>query len=203
MYIKNIEAVTRLHICPKCKIYCLAATDHGNYHKYRFEKHVEKCTGKFKPELILPTTRKPYVPHIQKNKIFAYLFAHDRINEYEPIRNYITFDFKTIEHRENKRISEKMISLGTLIPISIAWTIKGKSTKTKFLMNEDSQNIDIFINNWLNQMFQDVQEIYEIRKKFNEKMKEIENEEENEENEEEQNNDKNKKKIKNLRILKF
>jgi hypothetical protein len=67
MYIKDIEAVTKLHICPKCKTYCLAATDKGNYHKERFEAHVDKCTGKFKPELCLPPVRTPYVPHIQKN----------------------------------------------------------------------------------------------------------------------------------------
>jgi hypothetical protein len=45
-YIKNIEGLTKCHICPKCNNYMLSAFHNKNYHKEYFEKHVEKCDGK-------------------------------------------------------------------------------------------------------------------------------------------------------------
>jgi hypothetical protein len=45
MYIKDIQKYTKLHICPKCG-YVQPATDHGSYHRKRFEEHVQKCEGR-------------------------------------------------------------------------------------------------------------------------------------------------------------
>jgi hypothetical protein len=47
MYIKNIQKYTKLHICPKCG-YIHPPTDHGSYHKERFEEHIQNCEGKTK-----------------------------------------------------------------------------------------------------------------------------------------------------------
>jgi hypothetical protein len=44
MYIKDLENFMKLQVCPKCD-YIPPATDHGSYHKERFEDHVKNCNG--------------------------------------------------------------------------------------------------------------------------------------------------------------
>jgi hypothetical protein len=95
MYIKDIQKYTKLHICPKCG-YISPATDHGSYNRDRFEEHINNCEGKIKRSLCLNKQSVPFIPHIQKNPIFAYLLAHNRKNEYRVIQEYITFDFETV-----------------------------------------------------------------------------------------------------------
>jgi uncharacterized protein (DUF2225 family) len=74
MYIKDIQKYTKVHICPKCG-YIPPATDHGSYHRERFEEHVQNCEGKIKRSLCLNEQSVPFIPHIQNNPIFAYLLA--------------------------------------------------------------------------------------------------------------------------------
>jgi hypothetical protein len=80
MYIKDIQNYTKLHICPKCG-YIPPAIDHGSYNKDRFKEHVENCDGKLKRKLCLDEQSVPFIPHIQKNPVFAYLFANNCKND--------------------------------------------------------------------------------------------------------------------------
>jgi hypothetical protein len=106
MYIKDIQKYTKLHICPKCG-YIPPASQHGSYHKDRFNEHVQNCEGRIKRSLCLNEQSVPFIPHIQKNPIFAYLLAHNRKNEYKIIQKYITFDFETVMKKETKLLTKQ------------------------------------------------------------------------------------------------
>jgi hypothetical protein len=70
MYIKDIQKYTKLHICP------------NTYKKERFEEHVNNCEGKILRSICLNEQSIPFIPHIQKNSVYAYLLAHNCSNEY-------------------------------------------------------------------------------------------------------------------------
>jgi hypothetical protein len=74
MFIKDVQTLTKLHICPKCG-YCPPASQNNNYNKDRFETHVKYCTGKRQTHLKLMECSILYVPPIFKNRMFAYLYA--------------------------------------------------------------------------------------------------------------------------------
>jgi hypothetical protein len=74
MYVIYIQKYSKLHICTKCG-YILLATDYKSYHKERFEEHVNNCEGKLSRSIRLKEQSIPFIPHIQKNPIFAYLLA--------------------------------------------------------------------------------------------------------------------------------
>jgi hypothetical protein len=82
MYIKDIQKYTKLHICHKCG-YIPPASNGGCYHKERFEEHVENCNGNLVRKLRLNEQSVPFIPHIQKNPVFAYLLVSNRKNDYE------------------------------------------------------------------------------------------------------------------------
>jgi hypothetical protein len=48
------------------------------------------------------------------------------------------------------------------LTISVAWTVVGKETRTEAIFIENKSEID-FINEWIIKMFQEGQEIYDIR----------------------------------------
>jgi hypothetical protein len=100
MYIKDIQKYTKLHICPKCG-YMPPANQHGCYHKDRFEEHMQNYESKIKRSLCLNEQSVSFIPHIQKNPIFAYLLACNRKDEYKVIQEYITFDFETVVKKRN------------------------------------------------------------------------------------------------------
>jgi hypothetical protein len=68
-FIKNVENLTKCHICPKCNNYMSSASDHGSYQKKKFEGHVANCDGKNIPQIHLENYLSPYVPHFQKNQL--------------------------------------------------------------------------------------------------------------------------------------
>jgi hypothetical protein len=101
-----IQKYTKLHICPKCG-YIPPASQHGSYHRERFEEHINNCDGGIKRSLCLNKQSVPFIPHIQKNPIFAYLLAHNGKNEYHVVQEYITFDFETVMKKETYKITDK------------------------------------------------------------------------------------------------
>jgi hypothetical protein len=129
MHIKDIQKYTKLHICPKCG-YIPPATDYGSYHKERFEEHIQSCEGKIKRSLCLNEQSVPFIPHIQKNPIFAYLLAHNRKNEYQVVQEYITFDFETVMKKETHKITEKTESYAQQLPLSVAYYFNTETEKT-------------------------------------------------------------------------
>jgi hypothetical protein len=92
MYIKDIQNFTKMHICPKCG-YIPPATQRGHYDKDTFEEHVNNCTSKITRSLCLNDQSTPFIPHIQKNPVYAFLLAYDRKDEYKTVHKYTTYDF--------------------------------------------------------------------------------------------------------------
>jgi hypothetical protein len=159
MYIKDIQKYTKLHICPKCG-YISPATDHKSYYKEHFEEHVNNCKGKLSKSICLNEQSIPFILHIQKNPTFAYLLAHNHKNKYQVIQEYITYDFETVMKREIQKITDKT-SYTQQQPPSVTYYINNNESKTsKFLYRRTNVN-EIFINNWFNSLFTDVQKIFE------------------------------------------
>jgi hypothetical protein len=117
---KDIEGLTECHICPKCNNYMLSACHNKNYHKEYFEKHVEKCDGKIHANLKLDHFAKPYIPHLMKNKLFAFLYANNRVSEYRYLDEYITYDFETISKSVNEKFGKSSNQDSTLHAVSVA-----------------------------------------------------------------------------------
>jgi hypothetical protein len=167
MFIKDIEALTKLHICPKCHVYILTGHNNGNYRKDLFDKHVEKCDGTTKPKLCLRDVSIPYVPHIFKNPLYAFLLANGRENEYVPISNYITYDFETVNENVNEKYGENCNWDSKLHLVSGAWTRRlGDKIESDSLFRPSSMSIPKFVNNWLTRMFEVAVPIYEAEQKY-------------------------------------
>jgi 5'(3')-deoxyribonucleotidase len=52
MYIKDLKALTSIHLCHKCKTYLLTKNSF-NRHRDRFYAHADKCDGRFHPKIRL------------------------------------------------------------------------------------------------------------------------------------------------------
>jgi hypothetical protein len=116
----------------------------------------------------LKETSLPNVPHLQKNPVLAYLLAHDRVDEYQYIRDYMTYDFETMTAPINKEYGKKCVCNGILSPLLVTWTIKNnKKVDSKSKFNTNSPNE--FINDWLN-MFEDAEEIYKSQNSYYESL---------------------------------
>ena len=71
MWIKNVESLTGLLFCPKCKqLICRKDSAHG---ERTFKRHTNKCDGSpvHAKELKLDNISLPYCPHILKNLQYA------------------------------------------------------------------------------------------------------------------------------------
>jgi hypothetical protein len=73
-----------------------SASCHGSYQKKQFDDRVAKCDGKNEPQLNLADYSSSYVLHLLKNKLYAFLYANDRVEEYRFVDEYITYDFETV-----------------------------------------------------------------------------------------------------------
>jgi hypothetical protein len=153
MYIKDIQKYTKPHICPKCR-YILPAIQHGSYNRERFEDHIQNCDG-------LNEQSVPFIPHIQKNPIFAYLLAHNRKNEYQVVQEYITFDFETVMKKETHKITEKTESYAQQLPLSVVYYVNTETEKTTRFLYRGVASNEVFINSWLNMLFNDAQQIFQ------------------------------------------
>jgi hypothetical protein len=123
MYIKDLEGLTSFHICPKCKLYCQSNSGkHGHRHKELMDKHIEKCDGKFHTKLSLPKFAEPYDP-VMRNELWAYLFAHNRKEEYKPETNYLVFDIETVNGIVNESFGKGSVLESTLPVITSAWGV--------------------------------------------------------------------------------
>ena len=150
MWIKNVESLTGLLFCPKCKqLICRRDSAHGDR---TFKKHTNKCDGNpvHAKELKLDKLSLPYCPHILKNLQYAYCLANNL--SYEPIKYYITYDFETMEQPLNIA-TKKTIVNSQLVPISVASTFHtkaGDNTITYDIRDSDSTH---FITKWIQALF--------------------------------------------------
>jgi hypothetical protein len=168
MYAKNIEKVAGIHICPKCGLYTAQASDNNNnYRPKRFEEHVKKCDGKFHQSLRLNKIPKPDATFLQKNPVFAYLYAHDRKEEYKPVSDYMLYDFETVCGETNTDLNtNKTTFLGNLEPITVAWLSSINNIKQTHSLYRDNKTVSEFIDEWLNIMFEEAKPIYESRNEW-------------------------------------
>ncbi|KAA6365732.1 MAG: hypothetical protein EZS28_038741 [Streblomastix strix] len=128
-------------------------TKNSNY-KRDYEKHIVKCEqrgGKLVKTIKLDQVQKPSVSHIVQNKTFEYLLAHGREKEFKPTQYYITYDLETVEKIVNKSFGKSSKQISELVPLSVASTIKNKAGVR--IIYYDLRNGDDFINQWLNQIF--------------------------------------------------
>jgi hypothetical protein len=111
----------------------------------------------------------PNVPQLQKNPVLAYLLVHNRV-EFQYIRDYMTYDFETMTAPINKEYGKKYVCNGILSPLSVAWTIKKIKkvvSKSKFISTNSPNE---FINDWLKNMFEDVEDIYKYQNSYYESL---------------------------------
>jgi hypothetical protein len=117
--------------------------------------------AKIKRSLCLNEQSVPFIPHIQKNSIFASLLAHNRKNEYHVVQEYITFDFETIMKKETHKITDKKESYAQQLPLSIAYYVNNACEKTTRFLYRGVTSNETFINIWLNMLFNNAQQIFE------------------------------------------
>jgi hypothetical protein len=68
MFIKDLEALTNFHVCPKCKNYLLSKSSFED-HKERFDKHVKNCDGKFHSRINLKFHSRGYLQKEDKQNM--------------------------------------------------------------------------------------------------------------------------------------
>ena len=165
MYIKDAEKLTGLLVCPKCKSYIVRGI---NNHK-RFEKHVNKCDGKFKKNFIAEKQSLPYCPHILLNPVYEYCLAHNL--KFQPQQYYMTYDFETMENVINETVTKSTTINSRLVPLSVSCCIKYSSgTLTKHF---DARDKD-FIIHWIEYMFNQAHLIINDKVNFYKQMLNIE-----------------------------
>ena len=156
MFLKDAEKLTGLLVCPKCKSYVVRGI---NNHK-RFEKHVNKCDGKFKKNYIAEKESLPYCPHILSNPVYEYCLAHNL--QFKPQQYYMTYDFETMEQVINESLTKSTIVNSRLVPLSVSCCIKSASQITT--KHFDARDKD-FVIHWIEYMFEQASVV--IKDKFN------------------------------------
>ena len=117
MYITDVERLTNIWICPKCRSYLV----HGNNPK-RMDKHIAHCDSKFKKSYVPEKISEPYCPHILNHPVYKYYLAH-RL-EWKPQKYYMTYDFETMEHVVNDPLGMSTPINSRLIPLSVSCCVK-------------------------------------------------------------------------------
>ncbi|KAI5516342.1 DNA/RNA polymerase superfamily, partial [Trichomonas vaginalis G3] len=153
--ITDVEALTGYKVCPFCKeeVYSIR-DDPERKNQRRFLKHCEKCkenNGRLIQDVQLQKTQQPYAPHITKQKIYQWLLAHNLQKYYKPTRYYITFDFETLETKEELQLSECATLNAYLKPFMVSSTVK-LNDKT-FTRNFCLTSSDSFISDWIEFLF--------------------------------------------------
>ena len=157
MYIRKLDDLTGILICPKCHSYCYSIKG-TNRNRKKFKEHVEKCTGKFEKKLRVDTLPHPYVPHLWKTN-YAKLLSHKEEQYWQPMRYYMTFDFETMEEKIEKEISTSTVLNSRMIPLSVSLTVKSKKgVKTYFFSKRDD---DDFVLAFLKCVFDHSNEIFD------------------------------------------
>ncbi|KAI5544409.1 hypothetical protein TVAGG3_0101650, partial [Trichomonas vaginalis G3] len=153
--ITDVEALTGYRVCPYCKeeVYSIR-DDPERKNQRRFLKHCEKCkenNGRLIQDVQLQKTQQPYAPHITKQKIYQWLLAHNLQEYYQPTRYYITFDFETLETKEELQLSECATLNAYLKPFMVSSTVK-LNDKT-YTRNFCLTSSDSFISDWIEFLF--------------------------------------------------
>jgi hypothetical protein len=132
-------------VCPKCKNYLLSKSSFED-HKERFDKYVKSCDGKFYSRINLKPSSLPYHPGLLQNNEYLRLFAGGKQAEYEFTKDYICYDFETVENIINKPFGGKKEAStwnATLIPTTVALAVRcNGETEIKSLYREQHAVMD-------------------------------------------------------------
>jgi hypothetical protein len=79
---------------------------------------------------------------------------------------YITFDFETVMKKESHKISDKTETYAQQLPLGVAYFINNREQSRSIFMYRDSDSNEVFINNWLNSLFNDAKEIFETQEDY-------------------------------------
>ncbi len=125
--LRNAEAATGIEICSHCR---LEAFDSGydksknTRHHSIFLRHMKLCEandGELITDVKLHSVQMLYTPHIQKRKIYEFLFAYNVPCLFKPIKSFITYDSETLE----QRVDIKTAATDTtahLVPFTVSYT---------------------------------------------------------------------------------
>jgi hypothetical protein len=154
MYIKDVDALTKVHMCPKC-YWIPSASDNGCYNKDRFKQHVDHCDGKRFSEVKLNEIAEPHAKYLMSNPLYAYLFAHGRINEYHFLSDYITFDFETMTKTTNNHYGSRSVCEGYFYHITAAWCVKCDEEIYHHAIHRNADSNEEFINKFIEALFKE------------------------------------------------
>jgi hypothetical protein len=97
------------------------------HYKEMFDKHVNKCDGKYHSSVNLKPSSLPYHPTLLQNSEYLKLYEEGKQDQYEFTRDYICFDFETVENIIKKPFGgtkEASTWNATLIPTTVAWATR-------------------------------------------------------------------------------
>jgi hypothetical protein len=117
--VSDVDKLTRYKACPKCRDYVRDVTIKKV--AFDFREHVNNCKGADKTKHVVLGPSEPFVPHIQKNKTYAYLLTRRMESKFKPTRYYITFDFGTMEEPVNNNNV-----IANVMPLSVAVAFHSK-----------------------------------------------------------------------------
>jgi hypothetical protein len=90
LYLKDIDNLLNLQVCPKCKIYVCQTQrnkqgpDGGKYMS-QYRDHVAKCDGKrLEKELKVPRVETHFTLWMLYNVTYEYIRGHNIMNEWKP-----------------------------------------------------------------------------------------------------------------------
>jgi hypothetical protein len=147
VFVSEVDKLTHCKVCPKCHIYQQDTSDWDK--KKKLEDHIKFCKGKHIEPILKVKDSVPYCPMFSKNKEYEFLFCHNLQRYYKPIREYITFDFETVEQKLNPDNNATTKLLAWILPHTVAASIDKKTT-----IYYDTRNGEDFIHQFVAKLFE-------------------------------------------------
>ena len=100
LLIKDVSKLSVLRICPHCREFVFDSKK-DKFKLDRFNQHMEECkkaNGKIIKDVRLKNVQLPYVPHLQNQKIYEFLYANKLEQHFKPTQYYLTYDFETLNY---------------------------------------------------------------------------------------------------------
>jgi hypothetical protein len=176
-YLKNVDNLLNLRVCPKCKIYVCQSQRNkqgnvGGKSVTQFNDHVEQCDGKRpKKKLKVMKVEKPFAPGMLFNQIYEYLRSRNMMEHWKPDRYFIVYDLETVEipsidkeesslsnSSDNEESYTKILSELVVLTVSACYYTKEGKKTSFFSKHKDGPE---FIKIWLREMVSYAKKVYE------------------------------------------
>ncbi|KAA6371567.1 MAG: hypothetical protein EZS28_032906 [Streblomastix strix] len=157
LYISDVQALTGYRYCDICKLQAFK-TSNPNITR-DMKRYMEKCkknNGQIVKEVILEKFARPFVPHKFNNITYRYLFVNDRQIEFKPTEYYITYDIETFEKFIQQNYGEESTVISYLFLV-----VLHQLQRTNQIYIHSAMIFDklIFLNQWLDQVFEEAKQI--------------------------------------------